>query len=103
MSVGIPLRVKVVATVSCLSKTAAAVWLVCMHGTKDKVRGQDTVSFGNGIKVPFIGLIKASYGVSIKVACVSLYLYNNDVLPPTATSLACLPAKDSGSISSALA
>ncbi|KAK5242471.1 hypothetical protein LTR16_008492, partial [Cryomyces antarcticus] len=84
----IPPKVRDRADGSIVSTVSANMRYACIRVTMDMVRDLESMSHGERFDCTVRGLMMIAYGVPIKVMCVGLYPYEQNILPPIATALA---------------
>ncbi|KAL9122244.1 MAG: hypothetical protein Q9187_001196 [Circinaria calcarea] len=90
---GIPPRVRDIADSSVVTTVSNNMRYACLEATMEMVRNLEMMSFGERYDAAVRGLMTISYGVPIKVMCVGLYPYEQNILPTIATALAYSPMK----------
>lgn len=94
---GIPDRVVTKVDVSCITSDTEMIRHKTMTVTRDMIKKLEPMGFGDKFDAAVRGLMVIGHNVPIKTMCVGLYPYEQDILPPIATSLAYSPLKTSGS------
>ena len=94
---GIPERIKPRADVSRVSTVSDNLRYTCGQVTRELIAKLDGMSETSSFESIIRGFVVVAECVPIKVMCLGLYPYDNDILPPIATSLSYCPSKCSGS------
>ncbi|KAF4460192.1 benzoate 4-monooxygenase cytochrome P450 [Fusarium albosuccineum] len=93
---GVPDRVRVKADTGSTDSIMHDMRSLTMTATYDFIHKLDDMGFGDRFDATVRGLMTVGYSVPIKILCIGLYPYEQDILPPIATSLAYSPIKCSG-------
>jgi hypothetical protein len=93
----IPERVRVRGDVSRATTVSDNMKHMCMQVTLKLISNLESMSVDDSFESLMRGLILVSDCVPIKVICLGLYPYDQDILPPIATALSYCPTKCSGS------
>lgn len=93
---GIPERVRTFADSSKISTVTDEIRRQCMRVTMELIAQLEPMGFGERFNSTVRGLMVVGYSVPIRVMCVGLYPYEQDILPPVATALAYSPIKCHG-------